>query len=79
MKKVRLFLPVVAFATAITAAVIGHAATQETTWVYADNGEQVENPDCEFSQAICATEYNLNPDGTLGAPTGNEMRGDKAE
>ncbi len=77
MKRSKLF-PFLTLLAGVALALYSNAGIQETTWVYAENGERVATPECEFSQAICANEFYLNPDGSLGAPTGNQMHGDKA-
>lgn len=74
MKRLKL-LPIAAFIIGISAAFISHTNEMETVWVYENSGIQVAEPECEDGEPLCAREFNKNPDGTLGAPTGNEAFG----
>ncbi len=48
---------------------------QSTIWVY-QNGDRTADPDCDDTPTVvCATQYFLNPNGSLGAPTGQVRTG----
>ena len=68
------FLPIVIFLFGIAIAFIAKANDPETVWVYQNNGDRVESPNCSFDDPVCAIEFELNQDGTLGDPI-NEVHG----
>ena len=74
MKRLNI-LPIIVFVIGISTALISNAGVQQTAWVYESNGQQVSEPDCLISEEVCAREFNLNPNGSLGAPTGEIMHG----
>ncbi len=47
-----------------------------TIWGYQDgSGDQTADPQCLGPNNVCAREFNLNSDGSLGSATGNTKPG----
>ena len=75
MKKLLKSLPLASFIIAIGFAASSFAFTQDTIWVYEDNGDQTVMPQCIEDPEVCATEYFVDSQGNLLSPTGNQKFG----
>ncbi|SEL98891.1 hypothetical protein SAMN05216436_10181 [bacterium A37T11] len=68
-----------AFVTSFAGTIVKEMMQDPTIWEYNDGThDRTSNPDCRGAGPLCATEYFLNEDGSLGAATGNVRNGVRA-